>query len=256
MKSLIVLPAFNESAALPRTVADLQALTGEYELLVVNDGSRDDTGPLAEELSRTSRLPLHVINLPFNGGIGVAMQAGYLFALKEGRYKYVVQFDADGQHDSRYVERLVAECEARGLDLCVGSRFLEREEGSYRSTFLRRQGSRVLSALIRLLSGAAATDPTSGFRCMGPRAWSYFATRYPDDYPEPESLFWCARNGLKIGEVPVRMRARLAGASSIRPWHSVYYMAKVCLAILVESVRTKEARSPCPRNGSTPPQKK
>jgi hypothetical protein len=241
---LVIMPAYNEAAALPRTVAELQGLPENYELLVVNDGSRDETGALAAALARTSRLRMRVLELPFNGGIGVAMQAGYLYAAKESRFDYVVQFDADGQHDAGAVEGLVRECQAKGLDLCIGSRFLEPEAGSYRSTWLRRVGSRILSALIKLLSGTGVTDPTSGFRCAGPRAYRQFAARYPDDYPEPESLFWCARNRLRIGEVPVRMHPRRAGVSSIRPLHSVYYMTKVSLAIVVESLRVKEAREP------------
>jgi glycosyltransferase involved in cell wall biosynthesis len=241
MKHLVILPAYNESEALPRALADLEILPEEFEFVIVNDGSKDETGVLAEKLARASRRPIHVVHLPFNGGIGAAMQAGYLFARKAGCYRYVIQFDADGQHDARFVAGLVQECEAQGLDLCVGSRFREAEAGAFRSTFLRRQGSRVLSALMWLLSGTWVTDPTSGFRCAGPRAWAHFAARYPDDYPEPESLFWCAKNHLKIGERPVTMRPRQGGVSSIRPWHAVYYMGKVGLALLVERLRDKEA---------------
>src|SRR5262245_43844524 len=124
-KTLIVMPAYNEEAALPKTVDSLQSLPDDFEILVVNDGSRDRTGVVAEELAQTSRLPMHVLHLPLNGGIGVAVQTGYLFAAKMGGYTYVIQFDADGQHDVGSLQQLVAKCEAEQLDMCVGSRFLD-----------------------------------------------------------------------------------------------------------------------------------
>jgi glycosyltransferase involved in cell wall biosynthesis len=220
-------------------VARLQELPDGFELLVVDDGSTDRTGPIAEELAGSSRLPLHVLHLPMNSGIGVAVQTGYLFAAQRGGYEYVIQLDADGQHDPAAVPALVKECETQGLDLCVGSRFLAGGDRGYRSTFLRRLGIRFFAWLIRRLSGMRLTDPTSGFRCAGPRVWRRFARDYPDDYPEPESLFWCARNRLRIGEVPVHMRPRQGGLSSIRPAGSVYYMLKVSLAILLDKLRAR-----------------
>jgi glycosyltransferase involved in cell wall biosynthesis len=240
MKNLVIIPAYNEAEALPRTLADLQALPDAYEVLVVNDGSLDPTQAVAERLARTSRLPVHVVNLPANCGIGVAVQTGYLFAAAAGRYRYVIQLDADGQHPAESIPRLVAQCEARGLDLCVGSRFLVWDREGFHSTFARRLGIRFFAALISLLSGVRVTDPTSGFRCAGPRAWACFARHYPDDYPEPESLFWCARNKLHVGELPVCMRARAGGVSSIGRAASWYYMLKVSLSILMERLRAPE----------------
>jgi hypothetical protein len=240
VKHLIVIPAYNEQEALPRTVASLQSLPEDYEIVVVNDGSKDRTGPIAAELARTSRLPVHVVNLPLNCGIGGAVQTGYLFALQRGAYQYVLQFDADGQHDADYIPVMVAECQARRLDLCVGSRFLEAQPGEFQSTRLRRLGIRFFARLISLLAGTKVTDPTSGFRCAGPRAWQRFARYYPEDYPEPESLFWCARNRLAIGEIPVRMHERQGGVSSIGSGRAVYYMLKVTGAILLDRLRRKE----------------
>src|SRR5262245_32648106 len=124
-RTLIVMPAYNEEAALPRTVASLQSLPEDFEILVVNDGSRDRTGAVADEIARTSRRPMHVLHLPLNGGIGVAVQTGYLFAAKMGGYTYVIQFDADGQHDVSSLAQLVAHCETENWDMCVGSRFLD-----------------------------------------------------------------------------------------------------------------------------------
>jgi glycosyltransferase involved in cell wall biosynthesis len=239
MRHLVVIPAYNEEEALPGTVARLQELPDGFELLVVDDGSTDRTGPIAEQLVASSRVPLHVLHLPMNSGIGVAVQTGYLFAAQRGGYDYVIQLDADGQHDPASIPALVNDCATQGLDLCVGSRFLAAQEGGYQSTFARRVGIRFFSWLIRRFSGMQLTDPTSGFRCAGPRAWRRFARDYPDDYPEPESLFWCARNRLRIGEVPVRMRPRQGGLSSIRPGGSVYYMLKVSLAILLDKLRAR-----------------
>ncbi len=240
MKHLVVIPAFNEEASLPRTVEDLQSLPGNYDLLVVNDGSLDRTGVVAAELAGRSRLPLHVLHLAVNAGIGGAVQTGYLFAATRGGYQYVIQFDADGQHPAEAIPALVEACIRNEYDLCVGSRFLDPDKASDRSTFLRRLGIRFFAWLIGLLCGIRVTDPTSGFRCAGPRAWGRFARHYPEDYPEPESLFWCGRNHLRVGEVPVRMRARQAGVTSIRRLSPVYYILKVSLAIVIDRLRARE----------------
>lgn len=239
---LVVLPAFNEEGALRYTVAKLQALPDQFELLIVNDGSADRTSQIAHDLAHTSRIRLHVVDLPMNGGIGVAVQTGYLFAEKCGHFHFVIQFDADGQHDADAIVALVEECERLGLDSCIGSRFLGQTEG-FRSTFTRRIGIRFLASLITTITGTRVTDPTSGFRCVGPRAWQAFARRYPDDYPEPESLYWCIRNHLRVGEIPVRMYERQGGMSSIRAWRPAYYMLKVTLGILVDWLRAKEVQA-------------
>lgn len=240
MKHLIIIPAYNEEHSLPQTIAALQKLPAEFELLVVNDGSTDRTQQVAEDWAAHSRLPLYVVRLATNLGIGAAVQTGYLFARRRGGYRYAIQFDADGQHNVEAIQTLVQVCERRGLDLCVGSRFLHGDPDGFRSTAMRRVGIRFFAGLISLLSRTRVTDPTSGFRCAGPRAWAAFAEYYPDDYPEPESLFWCVRNRLRVGEAPVRMFRREAGVSSIRSLRAVYYMLKVTLAILVDSLRPKE----------------
>ncbi|MCA9204890.1 MAG: glycosyltransferase family 2 protein [Planctomycetales bacterium] len=238
---LVVLPAYNEQQSLPATIASLQSLPDGFELLIVNDGSRDLTSQVAHELAAESRLPLHVVDLPQNGGIGVAVQTGYIFAAHQQKYDYVIQFDADGQHDASAIVRLVDACDSRDLDVCIGSRFLNGDGQGFQSTVARRIGIRFLASLISTLGKTKITDPTSGFRCAGPRAWTHFAAQYPDDYPEPESLYWCIRNHLHVGEIPVIMYPRAAGVSSIKTIKAMYYMSKVTLAILVDMIRHKEA---------------
>jgi glycosyltransferase involved in cell wall biosynthesis len=240
VKNLVVIPAYNEEEALPRSVAALDQLPPGYEILIVNDGSRDRTGATADRLAREVKRPLYVVHLPMNSGIGAAVQTGYLFAVQRGGYAYVIQFDGDGQHPAEAIPGLVRECEVKGLDLCVGSRFLTAGGGGFRSTFARRIGIRFFARLISLLTRSRITDPTSGFRCAGERAWRSFARRYPEDYPEPESLFWCARNGFRVGELAVEMRERQGGITSIRQLRVVYYMVKVSLAILMDGLRRKE----------------
>jgi glycosyltransferase involved in cell wall biosynthesis len=241
MKHLVVVPAYNEEETLPGVVADLETLPEEFEVLIVDDGSRDQTAELAQDLAQAARHAVHVVHLRENCGIGVAVQTGYMFAAREGAYRFVIQFDADGQHAAAEVPALVGACEARGLDLCVGSRFLQRRERQFRSTLPRRLGNRLLSWLIGALSGVRVTDPTSGLRCAGPRAWRRFACHYPEDYPEPESLFWCARNRLRVGEVSVLMHPRRGGVSSLRAFRPTYYFLKVSLAILLDRLRAQEA---------------
>jgi glycosyltransferase involved in cell wall biosynthesis len=240
MRNLIVIPAYNEEEALPATAERLQRLPAGFEVLVVNDGSKDRTKDVANALALSSKIPLHVAHLPVNCGIGVAVQTGYRFAVADGGYRYVIQFDADGQHDADYVAALVEQAESQQLDLCVGSRFINDFGPGSRSTFSRRIGIRFFAWLIGAMSGAKVTDPTSGFRCLGPKAWRRFADSYPEDYPEPESLFWCARNKLRVGELPVRMFERQGGVSSIRKLKAAYYMLKVSLAIVFDSIRRTE----------------
>ena len=247
MRHLIVIPAFNEEEALPQTVARLESLPPGFEILIVNDGSADRTKEVANGLAVNSRLPLHVAHLPVNCGIGVAVQTGYRFAVIDGGYQNVIQFDADGQHDADFIKALVDRCDRDQLDLCVGSRFLRDFGPGSRSTFSRRIGIRFFAWLIGLMSGVRVTDPTSGFRCLGPRAWQRFADSYPEDFPEPESLFWCARNGLKVGELPVRMFERQGGVSSIRKLKAAYYMVKVSLAIVFDRIRRTEVTRVAPQ---------
>lgn len=237
-KILVIIPAYNEAEALGACVEGLCRDVPAAGVLVVNDGSVDGTGRIAEALA--ARLPaVRVLHLPVNSGIGAAVQSGLIYAARNG-YAAAIQYDGDGQHDARFIPVMLEAARCQELDLVVGSRFLDLADDTCKSTFLRRIGIRFFAFLIGLLTGTTVTDPTSGFRVYGRRAIVFFSRHYPDDYPEPEALFWCVRNGLRVGEVPVRMRERQGGVSSIRYFLTAYYMVKVTLAILVDRLRSRE----------------
>ena len=221
---LVIIPAYNESEAILDTVNDVIA-TG-FDYVVVNDGSTDAT----LDICRSNHV--NALNLPQNLGIGGAVQAGHKYAKKFG-YEIDIQVDGDGQHDPSYIAALVEQVDA-GSDLVVGSRFLEKTEG-FQSTAMRRLGIAWLSGVIRALTHRTITDPTSGFRACGPRAINLFCEDYPTDYPEPDSIVTALSRGLVVSEVPVCMRERQGGMSSISGFSSIYYMIKVTLAILISA---------------------
>lgn len=177
---------------------------------------------------------MHVLNLPINLGIGGAVQTGYLYAYKNG-YDFAVQFDGDGQHDARFLHEMRDYMAEHELDMLIGSRFIEKE--GFQSSGIRRFGIRYFSSLIRLLTKAKVTDPTSGMRMVNREIIGIYADSYPKDYPEPESVVAILNMGKTVGEYPVVMRERTEGVSSISPLRSVYYMVKVTLAILMEMLR-------------------
>ena len=228
MKSLVIIPAYNEEKSILKTVNDIKENAKSFDYVIVNDCSMDKTLELCREHG------LCVLNLPVNLGIGGAVQTGYLYAYKNG-YDYAVQFDGDGQHDASYLEEMRDYMKDRDVDLLIGSRFLEKE--GFQSSGLRRFGIRYFSHLIKLLTGVRITDPTSGMRMADRSVMEIYANCYPKDYPEPESAVAIINVGKKIEEYPVKMREREEGVSSISPIRSVYYMIKVTLAILVEALR-------------------
>jgi glycosyltransferase involved in cell wall biosynthesis len=228
---LIIIPAFNESRGIARLIGELHKNYAEYDLIVINDGSDDDTGVVAEEAGAA------VINLPYNLGIGGAVQTGFKLALRD-HYDVAVQLDGDAQHDPKYLRHIIDPVATGKLDLCIGSRFMETNTG-FQSTFSRRIGIRFFSSLLKIITGIPLTDPTSGFRATGKALIPYFAAYYPIDFPEPEALQMAKRLGKRIGEVPVKMRKRLGGVSSIRSLKTVYYMIKVTLAILIDTLKRK-----------------
>ncbi len=228
MKSIVIIPAYNEEKSIEKTVADIRENAPEFDYVIVNDCSKDNTLKVCTEKG------MHVLNLPINLGIGGAVQTGYLYAYKNG-YDFAVQFDGDGQHDARFLHEMRDYMAEHELDMLIGSRFIEKE--GFQSSGIRRFGIRYFSSLIRLLTKAKVTDPTSGMRMVNREIIGIYADSYPKDYPEPESVVAILNMGKTVGEYPVVMRERTEGVSSISPLRSVYYMVKVTLAILMEMLR-------------------
>lgn len=227
-KLLIIVPAYNEEASLPGVILDLRKHIHHADVLVVNDGSRDATVRVARDMG------VLVLDLPFNLGIGGAMQAGYQYAAQNG-YDIAVQFDGDGQHVASEIEKLLRPLEAGAADLIIGSRFLE--PGEYRASAFRGVGIWIFSFVLTRILETAITDSTSGFRAANRKVIEFFSRMYPDDYPEVEALVLLHKMNLRMVEVPVAMRERTGGTSSITPVRSVYYMTKVLLAILIDLMK-------------------
>ena len=223
-KVLLIIPAYNEEESLRSLIEEIKAVCPEVDYLVVNDCSSDDTERLLEELGA------NYITLPCNMGIGGAVQSGYRYAAQNG-YDIAIQIDGDGQHDVRFVKDMVKLIEDKQADVVIGSRFIDKE--GFQSSQARRIGIRILSVLIRLMCGAKVKDVTSGFRAVNRRFIELFAENYPDDYPEPEVIVTAKLYGAVIKELPVIMRERTTGKSSINLKRSIYYMIKVSLAIII-----------------------
>lgn len=230
VKKLAIIPAYNEEACVENTVREVMRTAPDFDYIVVNDCSTDSTERILRENG------FNFISLPVNLGIGGAVQAGYRYALKKN-YDMAVQVDADGQHDPRYLEPMCEAMEKSGADMVIGSRFIEKE--GYQSTRLRRIGINYFTSLIKQMTGVVITDPTSGLRLSNRRIIREFAEWYPKDFPEPESIVTLLRRGYKVVEVPVRMRERQGGKSSINTKASFYYMIKVTMAILFARFRTR-----------------
>lgn len=253
MRVLIVIPAYNEEKSLPLLLRELRDwelnLAGadsageastdvpvvprgdlELEIAVVDDASRDRTAKIA-------RLGgARVLRLCRNLGIGGAVQTGLRLAQREG-FDCAVQMDGDGQHPPSELAKLLIALDVEPKpDIVIGSRYLLRQ--GFQSTLMRRIGILWLRAVLRLVVGSRVTDPTSGYRLYGTRALRLFAQSYPHDYPEPEALVLAKAAGLHVVEVPVTMRERQGGRSSIRQLQAPYYLLKVTLAVLLAFARS------------------
>lgn len=225
---LIIIPAYNEARNIIGVIKELRELERPLDILVVNDGSRDQTGMLAAEMAR-------VVDLPANLGIGGAVQTGFKYASRNG-YRVAIQFDGDGQHIAAEIPKLLHCLENSGAGVVIGSRFLEPNNG-FRSTFPRRIGIKIFEMLNSLLIGQRITDNTSGFRAYNRQAIEFLAQNYPADYPEPEAVILLGKNGFRLSEVFTMMRERQGGDSSIAGLTGIYYMVKVLLAVLMTVLR-------------------
>ena len=224
-KILVLIPCYNEEANIVKTVERLRELCPGVDYLVINDCSTDRSAALLKENG------YEYLELPVNLGIGGGIQCGYVYAASNG-YDVTVQMDGDGQHDPAYLMNIVEPVLNGELDMCIGSRFI-RHEG-FQTSFMRRVGIRFLSAMIFVLCGQRLLDVTSGFRATGPAMTEYFAQNYAADYPEPESNLAACLAGFRVGEVPVIMRERQGGVSSISSFKSAYYMIKVSLSLIID----------------------
>lgn len=232
MKILVIIPCYNEQESIERVIENLKANAPFADYLIVNDCSTDKT------LRILQANDMNYINNPVNLGIGGGVQAGYLYARENG-YDVAVQMDGDGQHDPKYLEKVCAPVIDGTYDMCIGSRFIEKE--GFQSSFMRRLGINIISFMIKLFTGKKIYDVTSGYRACNKELINFFADNYADDYPEPEAIITSVLSGFKVGEVPVVMVERQGGTSSIRSLKSAYYMIKVCLALVVDRIKVRKA---------------
>ena len=224
MKILLIVPAYNEQDSIINTLQDIQEHADFADFIVINDCSTDAT----REILRKSGF--NYLDLPVNLGIGGGVQTGYRYALDNG-YDIAIQFDGDGQHCAAYIADLIAPIVSGEADFTIGSRFLKKE--GFQSSGIRRMGIHFLSTLIHMLCGTKVYDVTSGMRAVNRKLIVYFAENYAQDYPEPEAILSASLAGAKIQEVPVQMRERSGGVSSISAVKSIYYMIKVSLALII-----------------------
>jgi glycosyltransferase involved in cell wall biosynthesis len=224
-----VVPAWNEEGAIGGVVDEIRAFDAAATVVVVDDASTDATADVAEAHGAT------VLRLPFNVGIGGAVQTGFRYARDEG-FEVAVRLDGDGQHDASELPKLLEPIRAGSADLVIGSRFVD-PGGTYKPPFARRVGIRLFARLVSLLGGQKVTDTTSGFVALDRTGIELFAVEYPHDYPEVEATLVAVRSGLRLAQVQVEMRERQTGTSSITFVRSLYYIVKVMLALLMASLR-------------------
>ena len=224
-KILVIIPAYNEEDTIGMVIEKTQQSIPLADILVVNDGSSDSTSAIAKQRGAM------VLDLSYNLGIGAAMQTGYKFAHRMD-YDIAVQCDADGQHHPAQIKKLINTLTNERVDMVLGSRYLRKKR--FRSDVFRRLGILMFSKVLSVIIGQRLTDTTSGFRAVNKEVIKSFSTFYPSDYPEPEALVLLHREGFTIKEISVNMSSRKGGNSSITLWNSIYYMAKVLLAILID----------------------
>lgn len=229
---MALVPAYNEAENIVNVIQSLHNYKPDWDILVINDASSDDTSDLARDTGLCK-----VVDLPYNMGIGGGIQTGFKYALKN-QYDFAFQFDGDGQHLAEEIEKILLPIMKKQADMVIGSRFLEKNDG-FQSSFSRRFGIKIFSLLTRLLIGQRILDCTSGFRAYNRKAFGFLAKYYPVDYPEPEAIILLGHNGFAVREVPTRMQHRKWGRSTITFFNSPYYMIKVILGMLMTKMRRK-----------------
>lgn len=223
MRVLVIIPAYNEEKNIAKVITSLNNEHPSFDYIIINDGSTDGTREVCEQNN------FNHINLPINLGIGGAVQCGYKYALKFD-YDVVSQIDGDGQHNPEYLDDALRVMKDGNVDIVIGSRFINKE--GFQSSTMRRFGIAFLSFLIKIVCGIKIYDVTSGYRIINKKMVKVFADNYADDFPEPEAIVAAYLHGGKIKEIPVVMKERETGKSSISPIKSIIYMIKVSLAIL------------------------
>lgn len=232
-KILLIIPAYNEEENILKTYQKVIDYNKKekihYDVIVINDCSKDKTSKICHD----NNIP--VIDLIHNLGIGGAVQTGYKYAY-ENNYDIAVQFDGDGQHDVRYVEKIIKPIIDKEADLVIGSRFVE-DIKTFKSTFARRVGIKIISCFMKFATHKKIHDTTSGFRACSKELIYDFSLSYPSEYPEPITTAEVLKKKYTVKEVAVEMNEREAGVSSIRAWKNIYYMLNVCLALLAVKIR-------------------
>jgi hypothetical protein len=243
VRTLVFIPAWNEADAVATVIAGVRERLPDADVLVVDDGSSDETA------ARAAAAGAVVASLPFNQGLGAALQTGYLYALRGG-YDFCAHLDADGQHPPPEVARLLEEVRADRADLVIGSRYREADAGDgtegvagedYRPTMSRRIGTSVFRFFLTLATRQRFTDTTSGMRAANRRVMELFSENYSPDFAEIESLQLAVRQGLRVEEVPVRMLERVGGSSFLTPLRSAFFIFKGMIVLLVGQFRPRKA---------------
>lgn len=233
-KVLLIIPAYNEEKNILKTYNSIISFNSKnranYDVIVINDGSKDNT----EKVLVENNIP-H-ITLIHNLGIGGAVQTGYKYA-DENNYDIAVQFDGDGQHDVNYVKNIIDPIINGESDFTIGSRYMDKTTSNFKSTVARQIGIKLISIIIKIVTGKRILDTTSGFRACNSKIISEFAKDYPVEYPEPITSTELLKKGYNLKEVPVSMNERTEGESSIKTWKNVYYMVNVYLSIILVGIR-------------------
>lgn len=231
MRVLVIIPAYNEEACIYKVITSIKEYHKNIEILVINDGSTDNTSFKAKEAG------VEIIELEKNLGIGGAVQTGFIYAYNEG-YDVAIQLDGDGQHDPRDLSKLLTPILEASADIVIGSRFLK--SNGYKADFIRSLGMRYFEKLVYVLCGKCYYDTTSGYRAINRRGMELFIQYYPCDYPEVEAIIYALKNDLNVIEVETLMKKRQGGKSSISFLKGAYYMLKVTLSLILQPIREKE----------------